>query len=71
MIVGMGPKEMVQDKINSMNSKNNEEKVKYEAKSRERISFDELSGLKAAKNLTTLPKQNTLSAEKKDPSVGK
>lgn len=70
-LVGLGPKEMAQDKINRINSKNNEEKAKYEAKSRERISFDELSGLKAAKKLTTPPKQNTLSAEKKGPSVGK
>lgn len=71
-LVGIDSRQKEQDKIKMMDLDAQKAKTNFMEKSRERISFKELSGLNSLKKVNApTQKQNTLSAEKKGASRGK
>lgn len=71
LVSGTTSLEREQNKIEMMDLDAQKAKTNFMEKSRERISFKELSGLNSLKKVTAPQNQNTLSAEKKGVSRGR
>ncbi len=71
-LVGLDSFAKEQQKLSIMGSQAKIDKLNYQEKHRQRVSFNELSGLNSVKKMNTPSgKQNTLSAEKKGVSRGR